>query len=73
MTSQNFFELLLGLSGRLIKLAFGLFLVGSGIAVSLTIFAAPIGIPIILFGILILIRAFRIEPADDPQTVEGPS
>ena len=48
---------ILELVGRLLAVILGLALMAVGVFVTLTIVAAPIGIPIAIFGFLLLIRA----------------
>ena len=45
------------IAGRLLCVILGLGLMAAGTAISLTLVAAPIGIPIAAFGLLLLIRA----------------
>ncbi len=49
--------LILEITGRIICAILGLALMTAGVAVTLSIFAAPIGIPLVVFGFLLLIRA----------------
>jgi hypothetical protein len=49
--------LVLGITGRIICAVLGLALMAAGVAVTLSIVAAPIGIPLAVFGFLLLIRA----------------
>lgn len=49
--------LILGITGRIICAILGLALMAAGVAVTLSIVAAPIGIPLAVFGFLLLIRA----------------
>ena len=48
---------ILKLTGRLIAAILGLVLMIVGAILTITLFAAPIGIPVIIFGFLILIRS----------------
>lgn len=49
--------LILRITGRIICAVLGFALMAAGIAVTLSIVAAPIGIPLAVFGFLLLIRA----------------
>jgi hypothetical protein len=49
--------LILEITGRIICAILGLALMAAGVAVTLSIVAAPIGIPLAVFGFLLLIRA----------------
>ncbi len=49
--------LVLGIVGRLLCALIGIALMAAGIAVSLTVLGAPIGIPIAALGFLLLVRA----------------
>ena len=49
--------LILEITGRIICAVLGLALMAAGVAVTLSIVAAPIGIPLVVFGFLLLIRA----------------
>jgi hypothetical protein len=48
---------ILGLTGRLIGAILGLVLLILGVLLTMTIVAAPVGIPIALFGFLIMLRS----------------
>lgn len=48
---------ILALTGRIICAILGLALMAAGVAITLSIVAAPIGIPVIVFGFLLLVRA----------------
>ena len=45
------------LTGRIICALIGLALMAAGVAITVTVVAAPIGIPIVAFGFLLLVRA----------------
>ena len=45
------------LTGRIICAMIGLALMAAGIAITISIVAAPVGIPIVAFGFLLLVRA----------------
>lgn len=45
------------LTGRIICAVIGLGLMAAGVAITVTVVAAPIGIPIAAFGFLLLVRA----------------
>jgi hypothetical protein len=47
----------LNLTGRIITAIIGLIIVIIGMILSVTIFAAPIGIPMIILGILLMLRS----------------
>jgi hypothetical protein len=49
--------LILAVTGRIICAFLGLALMAAGVAITLSVVAAPIGIPLIVFGFLLLIRA----------------
>jgi hypothetical protein len=49
---------IVGLTGRLIAAVLGLVLMIAGLIISITIVGLPIGIPLILFGFLLMIRGF---------------
>jgi len=48
---------ILNLTGRLIAAILGLVLMIVGAILTITLFAAPIGIPLIIFGFLLLVRS----------------
>jgi hypothetical protein len=50
--------LILELTGRLVAVLLGLILIIVGILVSLTVVGAVVGIPMILFGLLLIVRGF---------------
>ena len=56
-TLWRLLTLVLELLGRLICALLGLALMAAGAAISITIVAAPIGIPIAIFGFLLTVRA----------------
>ncbi len=45
------------LTGRIICAIIGLALMAAGVAITISVVAAPIGIPIVAFGFLLLVRA----------------
>jgi hypothetical protein len=45
------------LTGRIICALIGLALMAGGVAITVTVVAAPVGIPIAAFGFLLLVRA----------------
>ena len=45
------------LTGRIISALIGLALMAAGVAITVTVVAAPVGIPIVAFGFLLLVRA----------------
>ncbi len=47
----------LELTGRIICALIGLALMAAGVAITVTVVAAPVGIPIAAFGFLLLVRA----------------
>jgi hypothetical protein len=49
--------LILAITGRIVCAILGLALMAAGVAVALTVVAAPIGIPLVVLGFLLLIRA----------------
>ncbi|HTX18874.1 MAG TPA: hypothetical protein VMG34_09455 [Bacteroidota bacterium] len=51
------FSFFVRLTGRLIAAILGLLLVALGLLLTLTLFAAPIGVPLIIFGVLLMIRS----------------
>lgn len=52
----RFLAWIVGLTGRLIAILLGIVLMIVGLIVSLTIVALPIGIPLIIFGFLLVLR-----------------
>ena len=48
---------ILELTGRIICAVIGLALMAAGVAITVTVVAAPIGIPTAAFGFLLLVRA----------------
>lgn len=48
---------ILELTSRIICALIGLALMAAGVAITITVVAAPIGIPIAVFGFLLLVRA----------------
>ncbi len=48
---------ILKLTGRIICAVIGLALMAAGVAITVTVVAAPIGIPMAAFGFLLLVRA----------------
>jgi hypothetical protein len=48
---------ILALTGRIVCAALGLALMVGGVAITISIVAAPIGIPLTAFGFLLLVRA----------------
>ncbi len=48
---------ILGLTGRLLGAIFGLLLVIFGFVISLTVIGAVVGIPLIMLGLLLMIRS----------------
>lgn len=51
------FALLLVITGRLVGVVFGLSLLLVGLVVSLTLVAAPVGIPFAILGFLLIVRS----------------
>lgn len=49
--------LILAITGRIICAILGLALMAAGMAITISIVAAPVGIPLVVFGFLLLIRA----------------
>jgi len=49
---------IIGLTGRLVAAILGLVLMIVGVVVSLTIIGAIVGIPLIVFGFLLILRGF---------------
>ena len=49
--------LILEITGRIICAILGLALMAAGTAITISIVAAPIGIPLVVFGFLLLLRA----------------
>jgi hypothetical protein len=47
---------IVGLTGRLIAILLGIILMIVGLIISLTIVALPIGVPLIIFGLLLILR-----------------
>lgn len=50
--------IIIGLTGRLVAAVVGLVFMIAGLIVSLTIVGLPVGLPLILFGFLLMIRGF---------------
>jgi hypothetical protein len=48
---------ILEITSRIICAILGLVLMATGVAIAITVVAAPIGIPITIFGLLLLVRA----------------
>lgn len=48
--------LILGLTGRLLAIILGIVVMILGLLVTLTVVAAPVGIPLMIFGFLLVIR-----------------
>lgn len=48
--------LIVGMTGRLVAILLGLLLMIAGVLVSVTIIGLVVGIPLILFGVLLIIR-----------------
>jgi hypothetical protein len=53
----SLFSFMLILTGRVVAAIVGFVLMMAGIALSVTFFAAPIGIPLAIFGFLLLLRS----------------
>ncbi len=53
----SIFSFILKLTGRLLAALLGLLCTAVGILLTLSFFAAPIGIPLIIFGILLMLRS----------------
>ena len=53
----EFLTFVLKATGRLITAVFGLVLMITGIFLTVTVVAAPLGIPLIVFGFLLMIRS----------------
>ena len=51
------FSFFVRLTGRLIAAVLGVVLVAVGLLLTLSFFAAPIGIPLIIFGVLLMARS----------------
>lgn len=51
-------SLILEATGRLVLAVLGIVLMVVGLVVSLTVVAAPIGLPLAVLGLLLLLRAF---------------
>ena len=51
-------ELILKLTGRLVAAVLGLVILIVGVVLTVTVLAAPVGIPLIVFGFLLIIRGF---------------
>ena len=49
--------LILGLTGRIVAGVLGLVLIAVGVLVSATVIGAPIGVPLAVLGLLLLLRA----------------
>jgi hypothetical protein len=53
----NLLTFILGLVGRVVAAVLGVVLMAVGIALTMTIAGAPIGIPVAVLGLLLLIRS----------------
>ena len=53
----RFLTFILGVVGRLVCAALGLVLMMGGVAVTLSVIGAPVGIPLAALGFLLLVRA----------------
>jgi len=53
----RFLTLILNITGRIICAVLGIMLMMVGVAIALSIVAAPLGIPLAAFGFLLLVRA----------------
>ena len=51
------FSFVLKLTGRLMAALLGFLFTAVGLLLTLSLFAAPIGIPLIIFGILLMLRS----------------
>jgi len=51
-------ELILKLTGRLVAAVLGLVFMIVGLILTITVLAAPVGIPLIIFGFLLILRGF---------------
>ena len=51
------FSFLMKLTGRVLAAIIGFVFIGFGIILIVTLFAAPIGIPLLIFGILLMLRS----------------
>ncbi|HTR82666.1 MAG TPA: hypothetical protein VMM58_13635 [Bacteroidota bacterium] len=51
------FSFVMKLTGRVLAALIGLVCIAIGIFLSVTLVAAPVGIPLVIFGILLLIRS----------------
>jgi hypothetical protein len=49
--------LILAITGRIVCALIGLAMMAAGVAITLSVVAAPIGIPLAVFGFLLLVRA----------------
>jgi hypothetical protein len=49
--------LILGITGRIICAVLGFALMAAGVAITWSIVAAPLGVPLAVFGVLLLVRA----------------
>ena len=54
----RFLTLILNATGRLVLALLGIALMVVGLVISLTVVAAPLGIPLAILGFLLLLRAF---------------
>ena len=57
MAIWNLLALILNILGRVLAGILGLGLMIVGIALTITVLAAPVGIPIAIFGLLLIIRS----------------
>lgn len=49
--------LILELTGRLLCAILGLVIMGAGVTLTMTLVAAPLGIPIVILGFMLIVRA----------------
>ena len=54
----KFLAFILELTGRLLGAVLGMLLMVVGLVLTITVIAAPVGIPLIVFGFLLLLRSF---------------
>ena len=53
----EFFAWIIGLTGRLLAAVLGVVFMGIGLVLTITVIAAPLGIPLLIFGFLLMLRS----------------
>lgn len=53
----KFFAWIISLTGRLLAAVLGVVFMGIGLVLTITLIAAPLGIPLLIFGFLLMLRS----------------